>query len=424
MQHIHQDDSSFEIRSHSIPIGVKNWSLTVLCRNTDYLVEGSKNLFFGLWPTYLPNPWSSIQIPEPPCGRPNSCKQDLLETRRASWSPLQWLGDVEGGSKPNHRNIVTAHHKLWKPFSCRMFTAPIALESTRPDMVDQCTYFELVRWWKTREMMTASPMDKLYEKFIKYLKRTFHLTIVLPIAFAMCAGPLFAPFAGLPLAQQYQWTHLCGDSFAGEAIIQSPSLGSSRQPFMTFYYPETPDSTAKIHYFDYVMTNDPNASTQTLSFVGAASQGVVPADLRPNIQSVSIASPGKKNSISAQCVTTINSTSIPVPCMTGTYQISPYLNFSLQDSGNTTYLRAVDKEWQFIDDAPSFVLRYSSSDPRQPLGSIAIETAVTERNRCEVLKVCLGSRKLGFDILAPLGVVFISQNNFAAYCTQPRIYNL
>ena len=63
-------------------------------------------------------------------------------------------------------------------------------------------YFELVRWWKTRETMTVSPMEKLYEKSIKYLNRTFHLTIVLPIAFVMCAGPLFAPFAGMPLAQQ------------------------------------------------------------------------------------------------------------------------------------------------------------------------------------------------------------------------------
>jgi hypothetical protein len=193
---------------------------------------------------------------------------------------------------------------------------------------------------------------------------------------------------------------------------------------MSFYYPETPDSTTKIHYFDYVMTNDPNATTQTLSFAGAVSQVVVPSDLQPNIQSVSIAYPGKSNSISAQCVTTVNSTTVPVPCMTGTYQVSPYLNFSLQDSGDTTYLRAVDKEWQFIDDAPSFVLRYSSSDPRQPLGGIAIQTALTERNHCEVLKVCLGSRKLGFDMLAPLGVAFISQNNFAAYCTQPRIYDL
>ena len=195
---------------------------------------------------------------------------------------------------------------------------------------------------------------------------------------------------------------------------------------MSFYYPETPDFAAKVHYFDYAITNDPSATTQTLSFAGAVSQGVVPADLQPSIQSVSITFPGKSNSISAQCATTVNSTTVPVPCMTGTYQISPYLNFSLQDSasGNTTYLRAVDKEWQFVDDAPSFVLRYSSSDPRQPLGGIAIQTAVTERNHCEVLKVCLGSRKLGFDILAPLGVAFISQNNFAAFCTQPRIYNL
>ena len=58
------------------------------------------------------------------------------------------------------------------------------------------------------------------------------------------------------------------------------------------------------------------------------------------------------------------------------------------------------------------------------MGGIAIQTAVTERNYSGVLKVCLGSRKLGLDTLAPLGVPSISQNNFAAYCTQPRIYNL
>ncbi|EDR03024.1 uncharacterized protein LACBIDRAFT_307555 [Laccaria bicolor S238N-H82] len=374
-------------------------------------------------------------------GRPNSREQDLLETRRASnsWSPLQWLGVlvvwlsvsglqaawilgyVEGGSKPNLRNIVTAHHKLWKPFSISLYVNGYMVCVI--NILVWTSYFEHVRWWKTRETMAASPIDKLYKTSIKYMKRTLHLIIVLPIAFAMCAGPLFAPFAGLPLAQQYQWTHVC-DSFAGEAIIQSPSLGSSRKPLMSFYYPQTPDSTAKIHYFDYVMANDPNATIQTLSFAGAVSQGVIPADLWPDIQSVSIASPGKSNSISAQCATAGNSSMVPVPCMTGTYQISPYLNFSLQDSGNTTYLRAVDEEWQFVDDAPSFVLRYSSPDPHQPLGGIAIQTAVTERNHCEVLKVCLGSRKLGFDILAPLGVAFISQNNFAAFCTQPRIYNL
>ena len=161
------------------------------------------------------------------------------------------------------------------------------------------------------------------------------------------AGKTKCLYANTPANDmQYQWTHLC-DSFAGEAIIQSPSFGSSRQPLISFYYPETPDSTAKVHYFDYVTTNNPNATTQTLSFAGAVSQGIIPTGLQPDIQSVSIASPGKSNSISAQCATTVNSTTVPVPCMTGTYQISPYLEFSLQDSRNTTYLRAVDKEWQF-----------------------------------------------------------------------------
>ncbi|EDR11401.1 uncharacterized protein LACBIDRAFT_313522 [Laccaria bicolor S238N-H82] len=74
-------------------------------------------------------------------------------------------------------------------------------------------------------------MDKLYEKFIKYLNRTFHLTIILP-AFAMCAGPLFAPYPGLPLAQQHQWMHVC-DSFTGEASNHPPSVLLDNLSFFT-----------------------------------------------------------------------------------------------------------------------------------------------------------------------------------------------
>ena len=32
----------------------------------DYVIEGSKIFFYGLQPTYLPNPWSSILMPKPP----------------------------------------------------------------------------------------------------------------------------------------------------------------------------------------------------------------------------------------------------------------------------------------------------------------------------------------------------------------------
>jgi len=32
----------------------------------DYVIEGSKKKI-GLWLTYLPNPWSGILMPRPPC---------------------------------------------------------------------------------------------------------------------------------------------------------------------------------------------------------------------------------------------------------------------------------------------------------------------------------------------------------------------
>ena len=53
------------------------------------------------------------------------------------------------------------------------------------------SYFELVRWWNPRETTTASPMEKLYDKFMKYLNRAFHLTIV-PSVLAHYLLPLLA----------------------------------------------------------------------------------------------------------------------------------------------------------------------------------------------------------------------------------------
>ena len=56
----------------------KIWCYTIIfySRNTlnhlqkpiwDYVREGSKLFFFGLWLTYLPNPRSGILMPKPPC---------------------------------------------------------------------------------------------------------------------------------------------------------------------------------------------------------------------------------------------------------------------------------------------------------------------------------------------------------------------
>jgi hypothetical protein len=111
------------------------------------------------------------------------------------------------------------------------------------------------------------------------------------------------------------------------------------------------------------------------------------------------------------------------PCAFGNYSAKPYLAFKLQDSrtGAITQLRAVDKEWEYNNDAPSAVIHFQTPNG---LGGIALQSAVTQRNRCDVLKICLSSRTPDFTTLAPVGVLLLAQNIYAEYCTQPRLYQI
>ena len=110
-------------------------------------------------------------------------------------------------------------------------------------------------------------------------------------------------------------------------------------------------------------------------------------------------------------------------CAFGNYSIEGNLSFTLQHlhTGAITQLRSVDPEWQFYGtDAPSVDLRFQMSDGK--LGGRVLLSDVTQTNHCKILKVCLSSRVPDFDTLAPLGVLLIAQNSYAAYCSRPRIY--
>ena len=103
-------------------------------------------------------------------------------------------------------------------------------------------------------------------------------------------------------------------------------------------------------------------------------------------------------------------------CAFMNYSIAPYLSFTLQDSrtGAITQLRAADKEWKFHDDAPSVSLRYLNTGDKP--GGVALESAVTQRNHCDILKVFLSSRTPDFATLAPLGVLLMAQQTYAESC--------
>jgi hypothetical protein len=165
---------------------------------------------------------------------------------------------------------------------------------------------------------------------------------------------------------------------------------------------------------------DDDQNTRTLE-LDNASQLAVPAELVPLVQSVSYDL--DKSTLSAKCTTINDSSSEPTACMWG-YFIRGNLSFSLNNTiiNAEVKLRPADKEWRYSDDAPSFSLHHVKPGSDQ-LGDMVMQTAVTKRNHCEILKICLRLPAPILDIVVPLGLVLLAQDRYATYCTTPRLYS-
>jgi len=266
---------------------------------------------------------------------------------------------------------------------------------------------------------------------LRWLKYT-----TIPVAFIMCVGPLFSPLAALPLAQEvrrsiyltfvadffskYQWSHFC-DAFEGEVILTG-AVDTSHISTASFYYSTDGQQSKRAFHYNYTLTTG-SQNWQTLSLNGTS---LFPAT-QPDIVHISYNMTGNSdNFFEAGCMHNVihPSTAKSAMCGRGQYNTTPYLSFAITElaGGGFTQLRAVDKEWRFPDDAPSVVVRFEGLDGK--LGDIAIQSAVTQRNHCNTLKVCLPSRNLTLANLVPLGVILEAQETFSRYCTRPRIYSM
>lgn len=119
--------------------------------------------------------------------------------------------------------------------------------------------------------------------------------------------------------------------------------------------------------------------------------------------------------VNGKCTTTTAGDNL-TPCLAGRYTNDPFLSFFLNDTrtGTLSDLRAVDKQWRFKDDAPSFILRYNHGG-----GEIAMLTNVKRANHCNILKLCL-ERGDGVDIVTPLGIVLDEMDKYGPKCTRPE----
>ena len=186
-------------------------------------------------------------------------------------------------------------------------------------------------------------------------------------------------------------------------------------PTASFYYRSQTNNSVLEFYFEYSLVTNTTVTpgshnSQYLVFNPPLGSSFIP----PNISAVTY--DVQKQAVSATCAKGL--------CAFGNYSTAPYLSFTLQNSstGVITQLRAVNKQWKFSNDAPSVVLRYPDSGDKP--GGIALQSAVTQRDHCETLKVCLSSRTPDFATLAPLGVLLMAQQTYAEYCLQPRLYSI
>lgn len=90
------------------------------------------------------------------------------------------------------------------------------------------------------------------------------------------------------------------------------------------------------------------------------------------------------------------------------------MSFSLNDArtNTTSNMQAVDKDWQFKNDAPSVLLRDEN-------GEEVVRTDVTKLHNCRQLKVCV-AKTSGPGGIFPIGLLLISQSDYAIECTTPE----
>jgi hypothetical protein len=212
---------------------------------------------------------------------------------------------------------------------------------------------------------------------------------------------------------QDEWIHRC-DSFPVEVILNGRSYYSPQgeMPVASFYFWQ---NGVRVKYYEYGLTQNGD-DMDTLHLALTRVEPGVPAGLYPLVSDITYQLVNQ--TMSASCGsnpdTLANATTL---CMDGSFNDDQFLSFTTNDTRTNTIttLRAVDKQWKFAFDAPSFELKEVQHD--NSLGNIALQTAVTERGHCNALKIC--SSGTGIDVLAPVGLTLLQQGKYGAVCTMP-----
>jgi hypothetical protein len=256
----------------------------------------------------------------------------------------------------------------------------------------------------------APPNPILNSRAFDHVWEAVHILIILPIAIIVSLGPFFSPYIGIKIAQREAWLHRC-DPFAVEVILAGRAYSSpiSTLPVASFYFWA---NGTRSQYYEYSLSQSDNDTNTWYFALTQVTPGVnIPAPVYPLISNVSYQF--DTDELSAVCTAGPDApANDTTSCMQGSFDTS-YLSFTTNDTrtGVVITLRAIDTQWEFSEDAPSFLLKNSQ-------GQTAVRTAVTEPEHCTFLKMCLAN-DTGVDMIPPVGLALMQQDIYSRICSKP-----
>ncbi|EJD37916.1 hypothetical protein AURDEDRAFT_173055 [Auricularia subglabra TFB-10046 SS5] len=264
---------------------------------------------------------------------------------------------VHAGTHPNPRIAVNATHEAWNAFSV-------------------CLYI------------------------YGFLLATFNtgLVVLLPFAITLSTGPFIAPWVVMPVMQKHAWDHRC-ETWPVEVVLVGRARSNAHSTATFFingvegYQYGLYEGRSFLYQFqegDADPLQIPMPTLQNVTYDLSSSSAV----------GVCLFSGQKQDCVSVNMDLDLDNKSYL------RFEIDADLGFGVRHY----ILHAIDRDWQYSDDAPSMILRDEAT------GESVLRTAVTKPGDCTQLKVCVHTTNEA-RMLVPIGLLLIFQEKWAAGTT-------
>ncbi|GJE98892.1 hypothetical protein PsYK624_151290 [Phanerochaete sordida] len=268
------------------------------------------------------------------------------------------------------------------------------------------------------------------------------------LAWSVILFLIIMPFFGGWIVERsvhsHVWSHRC-DSFPAFVILDANPPKNTTAVNVAQFFINQPSSSKPTQLFTYEIASTDNGSNWRFSLQSwQTPQESIPLPFYPTLQSIHYDLGNQTMNGNCTLSTVANAThdavgnTTVVPCMSGTFDSGAHLFFNITSAvplnntlstsypaatPNVTALLAIPGNgWAFKGHQPA--LQLQEEQPSGSLGNIVLRTATTKLSDKTQLKVCVAGpldrqgATVQPEVLGPIGLILLSQANYAGVLSQ------